>query len=61
MKELSNSDGDGLEFLGLQDGLFEMNVFNDLSCQGLGKVSLFSNVPPVIAVEGSVLRGLKRL
>ena len=54
MVELDDSDRDCFELLRLEHDLLEHGVLNDLVGHNRREVPGLSDVPPVIAVEGSV-------
>ena len=54
MVELHDSNGDGFEFLCLEQDLFQLRVLDHLVGDDCCKVASFSDVPPVIAVQRRV-------
>jgi hypothetical protein len=59
MKELDDTNGYSFKLLRFQDGLSEMDVLDNLSCQDLREATGLGYVPPIITVERSILRSLK--
>lgn len=55
MIELNYSNADSLIFLGFDNSLLEVDVFQDLGSYCQRTVVGLSNVPPVITKQGSIL------
>ena len=48
VEELHHSNAYSLKFLGSENALSKMNVFDDLSSYNLSHIRCFRNIPPVI-------------
>jgi hypothetical protein len=58
---MDHTDGDGLVFLGPQDGLLQMDVFDDLRRYDLSSIASLGNVPPIVAEKSGILIRSQRL
>ena len=55
MVELDQADSNSFHFLNFQKSLSEWNILDDLCSKCQRDVTSFSNIPPIITMEGSIL------
>jgi len=61
MIKLNNTNSQSFKLLSFHYGLFQVYVFDHLRSQKQSAVASFSNVPPVITKEGSILANRQTL